>query len=163
MPEIVTDIVINAPAAAVFDYATTPAHWPRFWPITLSVSGDVARPAAVGARWTEQVKVSFWRGEFHWEAAERTHPTRFVMRGQSQGHGWLGRLLPSEPGCITYTLTETAGRTHFHRVMDYADANAFVKLMDVLFMRRAMRRAIDEALHALKDIMESNGAAGRQP
>ena len=160
MPEIVTDIVINAPAAAVLDYATTPAHWPRFWPITLSVSGDVGSPAVVGARWIEQVKVSFWRGEFHWEAAERVQPTRFVMRGKSQGHGWVGRLLPSEPGSITYTLTETAGRTHFHRVMEYADANMLVKLMDVIFMRRAMRRAIDEALHALKDIMESGGATG---
>jgi uncharacterized protein YndB with AHSA1/START domain len=155
MPEIVADIVINAPAAAVLDFATTPANWPRFWPITLSVSGDVERPAAVGARWTEQVRIAFWRGEFHWQATERVDPTSFTMIGRSQGHGWLGRLLPSEPGRIAYTLTERGGQTHFHRVMDYPDPNLFLKLMDVLVMRRAMTRAIDTALHGLKAIMES--------
>jgi uncharacterized protein YndB with AHSA1/START domain len=158
MPEIIADVVINAPAAVVFDFATTPANWPRFWPITLSVTGDVKAPAAVGARWTEQVKISFWRGEFHWEAAACTRPTSFVMRGRSYGHGWLGKLLPSEPGRIAYTLTETDGRTHFHRVMDYPDANLFLKVLDVLVMRRAMTRAINQALEALKAIMESSTA-----
>jgi hypothetical protein len=159
MPQIVADIVINAPAAAILDFAATPANWPKFWPITLSVSGDVDRPATVGARWTEQVKISFWRGEFHWEAAALVFPTSFEMRGRSQGHGWLGKLLPSEPGRIAYTLTESAGSTHFHRVMDYPDPNLLLKVMDVLFMRRAMTRAINTALQALKTIMESAPAA----
>jgi uncharacterized membrane protein len=163
MPEIVTDIVINAPAAAIFDFATTPANWPRFWPITLSVSGDVSRPAVVGARWTEQVKISFWRGEFHWEAAAVTRPTSLTMQGRSQGRGWLGRLLPSEPGTIRYTLTEASGRTHFHRVMDYPDPNLVLKILDALVMKRTMTRAIGEALQNLKRIMESAPAGARQP
>lgn len=160
MPEIVADIVIDAPAAAIFDFATTPANWPRFWPITLGVTGDVDGPAIVGARWTEQVKIAFWRGEFHWEATARTRPSSFEMRGTSQGHGWLGRLLPSETGRIAYTLTETAGRTHFHRVMDYPDPNLVLKILDALVMRRSMTRAINQALQTLKSLVESGAGAG---
>ena len=163
MPTIVADVLINAPAAAVFDFATTPANWPRFWPITLGVSGDVDRPAAVGARWTEQVQISFWRGEFHWVAAERNRPVSFVMRGRSQGEGWAGKLLPSTTGQIAYTLTESAGRTHFHRVMEYPDPTLVLKVMDVLVMRRAMTRAINEALQALKTIVESTPSTGPRP
>ena len=163
MPQVVSDIVIDAPAAAIFDFATTPANWPRFWPITLGVSGEVDAPAAIGAKWIEQVRIAFWRGEFHWEAAGCTPPTGFLMRGRWYGHGWLGRLAPSEPGQIAYTLTETAGRTHFHRVMDYPDPNFVVKLLDVLVMHRAMMRAIDQALQNLKTIMESGRPAGGRP
>lgn len=159
MPEIVADITINAPAAAIFDFATTPANWPRFWPITLGVSGDVSQPAVVGARWTEQVKISFWRGEFHWSATARTRPTSFEMQGTSQGHGFLGRLLPTGTGRIAYTLTETAGQTHFHRVMDYTDPNLLLKILDLLVMRRTMTRAINEALQRLKTLTESGAGA----
>ena len=158
MPQVASEIVIDAPAAAVFDYATTPANWPRFWPVTLGVSGDVNGPAAVGARWVEQVKIAFWRGEFHWEAAECARPTSFLMVGRSYGHGWPGKMFPSEEGRIRYALTETNGRTTFHRVMDYTDSTLVLKILDRLLMRRMMTRAIEQALGNLKSIMESGAA-----
>jgi uncharacterized protein YndB with AHSA1/START domain len=158
MPQIVSEITIDAPAAAVFDFATTPANWPRFWPVTLGVSGDIDAPARAGAHWVEQVKISFWRGEFHWEAAECTRATHFVMVGRSYGHGWA-KVMPSEDGRIEYTLTETAGRTHFRRVMTYTDSNLLLKIMDALVMHRTMTRAIQQALGNLKSILESGVVA----
>jgi uncharacterized protein YndB with AHSA1/START domain len=163
MAEITAGIVINAPAALVFDYATTPANGPNFWPVTRVVSGDVDTPAQMGARWTEQVKISIWRGEFFWEAAECTRPRTFLMRGTSQTLGFAASLMPRAAGQIAYTLTETNGQTHFLRVMNYEEPTVILKLLGILVMRRAMRKTIHQALQNLKTIVEAMPASGARP
>ena len=60
MPEIVVHVVIKAPAVDVFEYATTPENWPKFWPVTRRVEGQTKVSPPIGAKWTEFVKIGFW-------------------------------------------------------------------------------------------------------
>jgi uncharacterized protein YndB with AHSA1/START domain len=159
VPRVETEIEIAVPPATVFDYATTPANWPKFWAITEGVSGEVDRPATVGARWIERVHLPVWKGEFHWEAVECDRPGHFLMRGSSHTDGPLGRLLKSEPGEIRYTLTATPGGTRFRRAMDYPSPPLLLRPWDALVSRPVMRRAIERALARLKQILEPASTA----
>ena len=55
---IVTVAQIQRPATVVFDYVTTPAHWPTWHPSSLGVSGAVDHSLDIGEQATEEFRVA---------------------------------------------------------------------------------------------------------
>jgi Polyketide cyclase / dehydrase and lipid transport len=163
MPEIKLQVVIERPAPIVFDFATTPKNWPRIWPVTLSVSGDIEVSPKPGAKWTEQVRLLIWRGELLWQAVDTNPPHRFVMGNTMRGFGFLGFLTRGTTGQITYALSESNGTTTLTRVLEYQVPGLIGKVVDTFFIRWLVTRIARKALAILKRTLESpacrNGAA----
>ena len=66
-----TAISIARAPEDVFDFVTTPANWPKFWPLTIRVEGAIEAPLILGAQCIEHVWVRPWRGRFTpWTASE---------------------------------------------------------------------------------------------
>ena len=101
--------IVDRPAAAVFEFVTTPAHWVGTHPVTETVRGQVGRSAEIGTRWTEVIKDAppF---EIDWLT------TLWVP-----GHTWVietDALRDKGTRCqIVYTFVEVDGATLFRRDM----------------------------------------------
>ncbi|HJZ72452.1 MAG TPA: SRPBCC family protein [Vicinamibacterales bacterium] len=162
MPEIVVDVVVRAPADVVFQFATTPRNWPKFWPVTLGVTGSVDQSPHIGARWTEKVRLWFWTGDFFWHAVATSPPRSFEMHCTTKGFGLLGRLAGRTTGQIRYELREHEGRTTLKRVLHYQEARLLGRLLDVLitrwFLTMVARRALAN-LATIFDRAHEGGAA----
>jgi uncharacterized protein YndB with AHSA1/START domain len=135
--------------ADVFDYVTTPGHWPEWHPSSLRVTGTVDRSMQVGETCTEEFVVAGRRGSCTWTAREREPDRRWVIDTDAQG----GRAT------ISYTLVPTSEGTSFERVLEYRMPNALLGLLDVLVLRRRVTRESEEATFRLKARLE---AAPRQ-
>ncbi|MFN8498900.1 MAG: SRPBCC family protein [Anaerolineae bacterium] len=105
------EIVVARPIAAVFDRATTAKYWPQWHPATVSVAGQIDRPARLGDAIIERVQLGGRPGEGTWTVVEDEHPHRLVLATRV-GMGDLR---------ITYTAQETADGTLFRRDLDYPD------------------------------------------
>jgi ketosteroid isomerase-like protein len=66
MIRIYTAIHLTQPVEVVFDYVTTPGHWPRWHPSSLAVSGATGRSLMVGEQVTEEFLVAGRRGQVVW-------------------------------------------------------------------------------------------------
>jgi uncharacterized protein YndB with AHSA1/START domain len=161
MPEIVVDVVIKAPAMTVFHFATTPRNWPRFWPVTLAVSGDVNVSPPVGATWSERVKIWLWTGDFHWKTVATSPPTLFEIEcTKKKGFGLLGRVAGRTTGRIRYSLTEQDGQTTFHRVLNYEESRLVGKVIDFLITRWFLTMVARRALSTLARILDQTQPMG---
>jgi uncharacterized protein YndB with AHSA1/START domain len=101
-----TVIHIARPVAQVFEFATTPVHWPRWHPGSLKVSGATDHSLAEGEQITEEFRVGERAGRAVWTVREREAPHRWVIDGvQADG----------SQATITYTLTPEADGTEFER------------------------------------------------
>jgi uncharacterized protein YndB with AHSA1/START domain len=147
MTRIHTAILITAPVERVFDYATTPANWPKWHPASKAVRGAVDHSLEPGERLVEEIATTGYRGSATWIVRERTAPRRWVIEGEGDGGGqaWL-----------TYTLTPESGGTHFERELVYRMSNAWLALLDLLFIRRRMASDSEQALKRLKAVLEAS-------
>ncbi|MFN8472428.1 MAG: SRPBCC family protein [Anaerolineae bacterium] len=105
------EIVIARPLAAVFDTATTAKYWPEWHPATLSVAGQIDRPARLGDVIIERVQLGPRAGEGAWTVVEDDHPHRLVLKTSVA----LGEM------SITYTADATPDGTVFRRDLEYPD------------------------------------------
>jgi uncharacterized protein YndB with AHSA1/START domain len=147
MTTIVSEITIARPAAVVFDFVTTPAHWLQWHPSSIALSGATDHALGVGEEVTEQFRVAGRRGEVTWRVIEREAPRRWAIAGTVAGGG---------SGTITYTLRDESGATAFRREFVYAMPNAFAALLDRLFVRRRIAAESAEALRRLKAAVEQS-------
>ena len=153
-----TAIFIARSPQDVFDFVTTPANWPKFWPLTIRVDGDTAAPLALGAQCVEHVWVGPWRGRFAWTASESAVPERFVLTGEAITEDLpkeMLALLRDVPCRIEYTITPQDGGTHFERVMTYPIEGWQGWLGQRLGFGTEIARLIDEALAAAKSWLEN--------
>jgi hypothetical protein len=149
MSRIVTAIEIRAPIERVFDYATTPGHWPRWHPASRSVSGAIDHSATVGESMTEQIRTGGRRWRAVWTVRERARPYRWVIEGEAEIGG---------SAIITYRLVACDGGTRFERELVYRMPNLWLAVLDRLFIRRRMAAESAEALRRLKLILERAAA-----
>lgn len=155
MATIDVQVVISRGASLVFDFATTPNNWPRIWPVTLDVSGDVESSPKVGDRWVERIRFVIFRGELLWHAIRTEPPHLFVMGNSARGFGLLGFLTRGTTGEITYELTERNGTTTLKRVLDYQVPGVIGKVIDTFLIRWLMTKVAHMALATLKKTLES--------
>lgn len=149
MTRIVTTATISCPIETLYDYVTTPGHWPEWHPSSLGVSGATDHSLAVGERVTERFLVAGRRGEVVWTVTTREAPTRWVVEGAiATGVGGSG--------VVSYALAPRAdGGVDFTRTFTYPMPNLAYALLDALLLRRRVRAESAEALRRLKARMES--------
>lgn len=135
----------------VFDYVTTPAHWSKWHPASLGVSGPVDHPLELGEQVTEDFLVAGWRGQAVWTVVEREAPERWVIAGEVNGR---------PAGAITYTLTPAGTGTHFDRELVYGSPNLFFAVLNRVSIHARIERESAEAVQRLKQILESSAERG---
>ena len=147
MAQITTAIEIARPIDEVFEYITTPAHWPAWHTTALGVSGAIDHSLLPGETVAEEVKVAGRRSQAEWTVRDREPPNRWVVEGEVAGGG---------KAVITYSLQPTATGTRFERMVDY-ELPALLSMVDGLLVRPRLEGEADESLKRLKEKLE--GAA----
>jgi uncharacterized protein YndB with AHSA1/START domain len=148
MTRIVNTATIRRPPADVFDYVTTPGHWPEWHPSSVQVTGAADHPLDVGEQCAEEYVVAGRRGHVLWTVRERIPERRWVIEGRSREGGHA---------TITYVLAPAgdAATTRYERTLEYAMPSAFLALLDRLLIRRRVARESAEAVRRLAQRLES--------
>ncbi len=147
---IVTAITIRQPVAQVYDYVTTPGHWPQWHPSSLAVSGAVDHSLLVGERATEDFLVAGRRGRAVWTVIAREAPARWEIEGEVDGR---------KASVITYTLAQAGAGTRFQRELAYRSPNLLFALLNRLQIRARIEAESSLALERLKQVLEGGQAA----
>lgn len=143
---IVTIASIQQPPTVVFDYVTTPGHWPVWHPSSLAVTGAVDHPLEPGERVVEQFLVAGRRGSVVWTVTAREPPRIWTIEG-SIGH--------RPAGSVTYSLTPTATGTRFEREFTYRAPSLWFAVLNWLVLRERIQAESDEAVSRLKRVLEA--------
>lgn len=141
-----TVALIQRPPEIVFDYVTTPAHWPVWHPSSLAVSGAVDHPLDLGEQVTEQFRVAGRRGSVVWTVTAREPPRKWTIEGKIAGN---------PAGAVTYSLTSTASGTHFERVFTYRAPSLWFAILNWLVLRARIQDESDQAVLRLKNVLET--------
>jgi hypothetical protein len=144
MTEIRTVAIIRRLPDAVFAYATVPGNWPQWHPSSLNVSGITERTLQAGESCREEYLVAGRRGSCEWTARECVPGRRWVIETQTRGGS----------ASITYTLDPLGDFTRYERVLRYRMPNPYLALLDLLLLRRRVRKESEEATHRLKARLE---------
>ena len=143
---IANSVDIDRPPASVFDYVSTPGHWPAWHPSSLAVRGTTDHSLQAGERVDEDFVVAGFRGQITWTVAAREAPRRWEIEGTLAGGG---------TGRISYTLSPRGAGTRFEREFSYPAPNLLFVAMNRLFVRERIGRESAEALRRLKLALES--------
>lgn len=131
--------------ADVFEYVTTPGHWPEWHPSSLGVSGATDHSLALDEEVTEEFRVAGRRGRLTWRVIERDAPRSWAISGSLQGRG---------SGTVAYTLAPDGTGTRFTRVFTYNVPGLLFALLDRLAYHRRVTAESTEALRRLKRRLE---------
>ncbi|MFP4852349.1 SRPBCC family protein [Paraburkholderia sp. BR14264] len=143
---IATVTSIERPDAVVFDYVTTPAHWPSWHPSSLSVRGAVDHSLNVGEQVAEEFRVAGRRGSVLWTVSVRDRPHKWAIVGTIDG---------KPAGTVSYALTPVASETRFVREFVYRAPTLWFAVLNVLFVRTRIQQESDEAVARLKKALET--------
>ncbi|MFM0094420.1 SRPBCC family protein [Paraburkholderia nemoris] len=142
---IVTVASIQRPPNVVFDYVTTPAHWPAWHPSSLAVSGSVDHPLDLGEQVVEEFRVAGRRGSVVWTVTAREPPGKWTIDGKIAGRS---------AGTVTYSLTSTASGTRFERTFTYHAPSLWFAILNWLVLRARIQAESDTAVLQLKGLLE---------
>jgi uncharacterized protein YndB with AHSA1/START domain len=148
MTRIITSATISRPVDEVYEYVTTPGHWPEWHPSSLGVTGATDHSLQIGEQVTERFLVAGRRGEVVWTVGEREAPRRWVIEGTITSAGGGG-------GTVSYQLVPLEGGTQFTREFRYPLPNLVYVLLDALVVRRRVAAESAEAVRRLKQRLES--------
>lgn len=149
--QIVTALDIGRPPADVFNYVTTPIHWPEWHPSSLAVSGNVDHSLLIGETVLEDFRVAGRQGRVTWRVAAREPDRLWQISGDIEGR---------EAGQVTYRLTATDAGTHFVREFDYRSANLLFALLNRLSLRGQIDAESQQAVRQLKARLEAASPPG---
>jgi uncharacterized membrane protein len=141
MTRIYTTATIRCPIAEVYDYVTTPEHWPEWHPSSLGVSGATDHSLALGEQVTEQIRVARRQGTVVWTVRKCEAPRRWVIEGG---------------GTVRYTLTARDDRTYCEREFIYRTPTLLLMVLDALIVRRRIEAESAEELRRLQARLEAD-------
>lgn len=144
MTRIYTTAFIPAPVETIYDYVTTPGHWPQWHPSSIAVSGMSDHSLTVGEQCIEEFLVAGRRGRVTWTVEERVVPQRWSIAGIIEGRSYGGR--------VTYTLHAEGEGTRFEREFVYPTPGLLLTLLDLLLVRRRVEAESELALRQLRTI-----------
>ena len=143
---VVTTVEIARTPADVFDYVSTPGHWPDWHPSSLSVSGGIDHSLAVGEQVTESFSVAGRRGRAVWPVTSRAAPRLWVIDGNIEGS--------RGGGTVSYQVEASGEATRFRREFVYHMPNLLAAAVDLLVLRAKVEAESTEALRRLKAVLE---------
>ena len=139
-----TEVETGRPAAAVFDFATTPAQWHRWHPATVAVRDVPDRPLTTGETILEEIAVAGRR-----EAALWT-----VMACESAARWEIATATPSGDAWIVYCLTPTGAGCRFQRTLRFRSKRWPWRTLDDTLLRWVLVRQSARALANLRAVLE---------
>jgi carbon monoxide dehydrogenase subunit G len=144
-----SEIVIERPVEAVWEWASDPRHWHRWQDGVgeVRLDGDPAE----GARFASAYEYGGEARELEYQIVERRPPRRQVVRSVSAE-------LPFEG---TVELAPDVGGTRVRYAVDAGPDDALARIVFVAarpLVRRSMRRRIDGQLRRLKTMVELEAA-----
>jgi uncharacterized protein YndB with AHSA1/START domain len=142
--DVLTEIVIDRPVAAVAEYAADPSNAPEWYANIGTVEWKTSPPATVGSHVAFVARFLGRRLEYTYEIVELVPAERLVMR-TAQGP------FPME---TTYTWTPAGGGSTRMTLRNRGEPKGFSTFMAPL-MAPAMRRANRKDLARLKTILET--------
>jgi uncharacterized protein YndB with AHSA1/START domain len=143
MNHVRTTVQIRRPAEEVFDFVTTPAHWPRWHPASLGVEGATDHPLELGEQVTEDFSVAGRRGRAVWTVRRRERPQLWSIDGEAAD---------GSRATITYTLAPAPDGTTFRRDVSLAPADPG---LDWSLLGPVIEQESAEALRRLRDLLEA--------
>jgi uncharacterized protein YndB with AHSA1/START domain len=143
---IVTVASIQRPPNVVFDYVTTPAHWPDWHPSSLAVSGSADHSLNPGEQVTEDFRVAGRRGRVVWTVIAREPPGKWTIEGKIDGR---------PAGTVTYSLTSSGSGTRFQREFTYRAPSLWFAILNWLVLRARIQLESDTAVSQLKRLLEA--------
>jgi hypothetical protein len=138
-------VFINRPILAVFEFATTPANWPRYHPNSLGVSGVTARPVRVGDVTREHARLMGRDGEGDWKVIGHDGPHQVMWTIDNPGF----------KATLTYAFERQDGGTQFTRILAYQTPE-LPEAAQAAF-ERFMAEESEKAVQNMKRVMESDG------
>jgi len=143
---IYTVVEIRRPPQAVFDYVTTPAHWPQWHPASLAVTGATDHPLQLGEQTLEDFRVAGRRGQALWTVTAREASRRWRIEATVEGR---------RAGSVSYSLSPSAEGTRFERELVYPSRNLLFSIVNRLTIRQQVEAESAEALARLKERLEA--------
>lgn len=140
-----TEATIARPPQAVFDFVTTPGHWPAWHPSSLGVSGATDHSLAVGEQVTEHFRVAGRTGVVVWTVTDRRPPSAWVIDGNIDGR---------KAGIVAYTLVPEGAGTRFQRDFTYQSPNLLFVMLNRVALRQRIEAESAEAVRRLKETLE---------
>ena len=146
MPSVVTEIEIPRRIEDVFAFVTTPANWPLWHPSSLRVSEGADHLLTPGEVVREEFIAVGQRGAVTWVVRAANPPREWRIHCTPEGGGFAE---------ITYELTPPPGGTRFKRTLRYGMPSLWMKLVDMLVLRRRLRAESVSALKRLRVVLSA--------
>lgn len=149
--KVISTTVINCAIKDVFNFATTPCHWPEWHPTAQGVSGVTDHSLKKGEQVLEEEKFIFLKGQIRWAMNKKMAPTFWILDGIVEGIP----LFRGTRVTIAYTLTAKDGQTHLKREMVYQMPNLLAEFFDALLFRSHNTKQSQRAIDRLKKVLET--------
>ncbi|MDM8356835.1 SRPBCC family protein [Pandoraea communis] len=140
---VVNTVTLSAPPQIVYDYATTPSHWPKWHPASVTVQGATDHPLKVGEEVAEEFRLAGRHGIIHWKVAGANPPLEWRIEGEVNRR-------PS--GEVRYRLTPDGTGTRFERDFIYRTPNLLFLILDPIFIGPRMRAESAQGAKQLEHI-----------
>ncbi|MFJ4292314.1 SRPBCC family protein [Cupriavidus sp. NPDC089707] len=149
------EVVIARTPAEVFDYISTPQHWPAWYPASGAVAGATDHPLGLG----ERVAESFVAGERSavviWTVTISQRPRIWAIAGEVPGGRRAGTITYKLTPAMTPSLTPSAESTRFEREFSYQSPTLLFALINRLMLRSRLQSESAEAVRRLKARLEA--------
>ncbi|APD11195.1 hypothetical protein UC34_08290 [Pandoraea vervacti] len=143
---VVSVVTLRAPPQVVYDYATTPANWPKWHPASLTVQGATDHPLEVGEEVAEEFRLAGRHGILHWKVIEANPPFEWRIEGEVNRR-------PS--GEVRYKLTPDGTGTRFERDFMYRTPNLLFLILDPVFIGPRVRAEARQGATQLEQVFEA--------
>lgn len=141
---ICTVVWIERQPEEVFDFVTTFANWPRWYPATASVGSGSTTPAIPGDQTTELIWRAGRQRPLHWTVTACDRPRAWAIRGGTEER---------PDTTIAYTFAPDGSGTRFQRELSFERPPGWRGLLQRLQLKREARRALSD----LKRVIEKGG------
>jgi uncharacterized protein YndB with AHSA1/START domain len=148
-----TQIDIERPPQAVFQYVTTPALWHTWHPATVEVRGVPNRPLTTGETALELIAVAGRRDQALWVVEGCTAPERWEIATDTDNGS----------ARIVYRITPTDTGSRFHRSLEFRSKRWPWRMLDSTLTRWILERQSTRALRQLKAVLERQAGHGPAP
>ena len=142
-------IIINRHIQEVFNYITTPSHWPAFNEAVVSVEPAIAHSFKPGdPDFIETAKVLMFVNVIRYRAITNDPPNIFTVKGTSDSFGG------GNTEC-TYSCTRIDDNTTlFKREFSYAYNHFLMRIVSKLFLNRLIKKKGTHSLGVIKQKLE---------